>query len=55
VASSYDVPSQADRANLDLIRERFEKAREEFEGLRPKVKGADALELVSFTEFLDMD
>ena len=55
VASSYDVPSQADRANLDLIRERFEKAREEFEGLKPKVKGADALELVSFTEFLDMD
>jgi hypothetical protein len=55
VASSYDVPSAADMANLELISDRFEKAQAEFEKLKPKVKGGDTLELASFEEFLEMD
>jgi hypothetical protein len=55
VAGSYDAPSAADMDNLRLIRERFAKARAEFDALKPRVKGGDTLSLVSFGEFLEMD
>jgi len=55
VASSYDVPSAADMANLELIRNRFETAKSDFDRLKPKVKGGETLELVSFEQFLEMD
>lgn len=55
VASSYDVPSAADMANLELIKNRFETAKSDFDSLKPKVKGGETLELVSFEQFLEMD
>ena len=55
VASSYDEPSAADLENLSLIRDRFEKAKSDFESIRPKVKGGDTLEIASFEAFLEMD
>jgi hypothetical protein len=55
VASSYDEPSAADLANLSLIRDRFEKAKSDFETIRPKVKGGDTLELATMEGFLEMD
>lgn len=55
VADGYDAPSAADLDNLVLIRDRFARAKADFEALKPKVKGGDALTLVSFEEFLKMD
>jgi photosystem II stability/assembly factor-like uncharacterized protein len=55
VAGDYDVPSAADLDNLALISARFEKAKNDFEGIRPRVKGGDALQLATFEEFLEMD
>jgi hypothetical protein len=55
VAGSYDAPSAADMDNLMLIRDRFARARADFEVLKPKVKGGDTLTLASFEEFLQMD
>ena len=55
VAGSYDAPTAADRANLELIRQRFEEGKAEFESLKPKVKGGETLELADFEAFLEMD
>lgn len=55
VADSYDAPTAADRANLELIRQRFEEGKAEFESLKPKVKGGETLELAGFEAFLEMD
>jgi photosystem II stability/assembly factor-like uncharacterized protein len=55
VAGAYDVPSAADLDNLALIRDRFEKAKSDFEAIKPRVKGGDTLQLASFEAFLEMD
>ena len=41
--------------NLELIRQRFEEGKAEFESLKPKVKGGETLELADFEAFLEMD
>ena len=55
IASGYDAPAGADLANYELIKTRFEKAKQEFSAIKPKVKGTETLNLVSFEEFLKMD
>ncbi len=53
VASSYDKPSAADMDNLNLILERFTKAKEDFAKLKKKIKNIEQMELKNFEEFLE--
>lgn len=55
IASGYDAPAGADLANFELIKTRFETAKQEFSAIKSKVKSAEILNLVSFEEFLKMD
>ena len=52
LASSYDVPSQAELDNLSALEKRFKRAKTDFEKLEGKIKGSLA-ELKSFEDFLD--
>lgn len=52
VAGSYDKPSANDLENLELLKKRLTEAEKELEKLKRKSKGADALELRSFSEFI---
>ena len=51
VASSYDVPSQAELDNLTAIENRFEKSKAEFEKLKEQMEEVPTL--MSYEEFLD--
>lgn len=50
VASSYDKPSASDLENIELITERFEKAKEDLNKMNKKFK---ELEVQTFEEFLE--
>ena len=52
LASSYDVPSQAEMDNLAALEKRFERAKTDFEKLEGKIKSS-SVELKSFEDFLD--
>jgi photosystem II stability/assembly factor-like uncharacterized protein len=52
LASSYDVPSQAELDNLAALKKRFERAKTDFEKLEGKIKSS-SVELKSFEDFLD--
>lgn len=51
VASSYDVPSQAELDNLAAIEKRFETAKNSFEKLKKKMKTVPTI--MTFQEFID--
>jgi len=53
LASSYDKPSAADLENLDIVNERFMKAKEDLIKIKKKIKDMDTLELMNFKEFLE--
>jgi len=53
VASSYDKPSAADMDNLNIVLERFTKAKEDFAKLKKKIKNIEQMELKNFEEFLE--
>ena len=53
VASSYDKPSSAELANLKVIADRFNKAKEDFGKIKTKYLKKEALEFKSFDEFLE--
>ena len=52
VANSYDKPSQSDMDNIQVITERFTKAKADFEQLKKRIKGSADIQLKSFEEFL---
>ena len=51
IAESYDKPSNAELASLNVIEKRFEKAKADFAKLKKKAK-LDILELKTFEEFV---
>ena len=51
IAGSYDKPSNAELASLEVIKKRFEKAKADFNKLKEKAKIED-LELKTFEEFV---
>ncbi|MBT8209529.1 MAG: hypothetical protein KJP14_03295, partial [Eudoraea sp.] len=53
VASSYDKPTKADFDNLQLITERFDKAKADYAKLKKKIKGLEGISLMSFETFLE--
>lgn len=53
LADNYDKPSAAEMENLSVISERFEAAKTDFAKLKKKLKSKEALELMSFDEFLE--
>ena len=55
IASDYGAPAAADLQNIELIRARFANARQEFETLKPKVKGWEEVSIPAFDAFLEMD
>lgn len=55
VAGSYDAPTAADLANFELLSTRLAQAKSDFEALKPRVRGGDELELLSFEAFLETD
>ncbi len=52
IANSYDKPSNAELGNLNLINERFNKAKLDFEKLKKKAKAKD-LQLKTFDEYVN--
>ena len=52
LASSYDVPSQAELDNLKAIEKRFEEAKASFEKLQKKVKSEQPT-MMTFEEFVE--
>ena len=52
IAGSYDKPSNAERANMAIIEERFTTAKKEFEKLKKKAKFSEELQLKSFDDFV---
>ena len=52
VASSYDKPTKADLQNLELITERFTKAKDELDKLLKKV---ELEEIKTFEDFLETE
>lgn len=53
LASSYDKPSNAELANLRVITERFNRAKEDFSKIKSKYLKKQPLEMKSFETFLE--
>jgi len=52
IAGSYDKPSNAELENLEIIEERFLKAKKDYSKIKKKVKFLEELNLKSFEEFI---
>jgi photosystem II stability/assembly factor-like uncharacterized protein len=53
VATSYDKPSAADMDNLNLLMERFTRAKDDLTKLSKKIKDLDSMQLMDFETFLE--
>ncbi len=53
IASGYDRPTAAELENLQAIVERFQKAKDDFQKLKKKIKGSEEMKLQSFEEFIE--
>ncbi len=52
IAGSSDIPSNAELENLDIIEERFTKAKNDYAKIKKKVKFLEELKLKTFEEFI---
>jgi len=53
VATSYDKPSAADMDNLNLLTERFNRAKDDLAKISKKIKDLDSMQLMDFETFLE--
>ncbi len=53
VATSYDKPSAADMDNLNLLTERFTRAKDDLAKISKKIKDLDSMQLMDFETFLE--
>lgn len=53
LAGSYDKPSNSELLNLEVIENRFNKAKVEFLKLKKKFKAKEGTKIISFEEFLE--
>ena len=53
LANNYDKPTKSELENLSVISERFEMAKTDFMKLKKKFKTKEALDIMTFEEFLE--